>query len=192
MSSEMTFSKHDVKCLVECAGRALEFEDRYLTGCAHANGWINGRVGIRVNTNERYYQFIIWRALMSSFPWRPDTEKDTYDLVFYRGESKERVACAEIKGWWDASGLEKLPGILRDMNHKLASRSEPGVMLILTSHKKIQHDENLGELARDLEVDQNDFATYAFDTPRWPGENEPAEFMVIGFLVAKKTLEAAA
>jgi hypothetical protein len=42
-----------------------------------------------------------------------------------------------------------------------------------------------------LEVDQNDFATYTFDTPRWPGENEPAEFMVIGFLVAKKVLEAA-
>jgi hypothetical protein len=192
MPAETTFSGDDLKALVDCAGRALEYEDRYLTGCAYVHGWTNDRMGIRANTNERLYQFIIWRALMSSFPWRPDTEKDTNDFVFYRRESKVPVGRAEIKGWWGVSGQDELPGIRRDMNEKLANGSEPGVMLILTSHKKRQHDENLRVLARDLEVDQNDFATYAFDTPRWPGETEPAEFMVIGFLVAKKVLEAAA
>lgn len=190
------FGNEDVKRLVECAGRALEFEDRYLTGCAYANGWANGPVGIRINSNEHYYQSIIWRALMSSFPWRPQTERESrvgphdnhkYDLVFYRGESDEQVAFAELKGWWVDS-----PENMRTDIDRLAKLQQPGVMLILTSHRRNMHDENLRKLAEELGVEQNDFVPYRFDTPRWPGEQEDAEFIVIGFLVARKAMEVSA
>ena len=32
--------------------------------------------GLRRNTNERYYQFVIWSELMCSFPWLAETERD--------------------------------------------------------------------------------------------------------------------
>jgi hypothetical protein len=48
------FGNDDLKELVECAGRALEHEDRYLTGCAEVQGWKNIPGGIYANINERY------------------------------------------------------------------------------------------------------------------------------------------
>jgi hypothetical protein len=77
------FDTDDLTSLVECAGQALASEDAYLTECAQARGWNEGPIGLRANTNERYYQFVIWRALMRSFRWRPQTEGiDRNDLVF--------------------------------------------------------------------------------------------------------------
>jgi hypothetical protein len=60
--------------LIQIAGAALEFEDRYLIGAIAANqaaypGRHGGILQYKFN-NERYYQFVVARALVSSFPFR--------------------------------------------------------------------------------------------------------------------------
>jgi hypothetical protein len=161
------FGQDDLKKLVECAGQALEKEDEYLTACAQARAWNGGPIGLRANTNERYYQFVIWRALMQSFRWRPQTEgMDRNDLVFWDGESNALAGVAEIKGWWSTGGLTEIPGIKSDLA-KLKASSLPGVMLILTHNPKSSTETNLGWLAKYLSVDQDEFVIHRFDTPPW-------------------------
>jgi len=186
------FGNEDVKRLVECARRALEAEDRYLVSCFRARHWRpwRGRPdGIRDNTNEHYYQFVIWRELMSSFPWRSRTEPQRYDLAFYHDETAKPVAYAEIKGWWSPSGEEELPGISRDLD-KLGGSGIPGVMLILTSHRTEVAEKNFCWLADKLGVSRNDMVTASFPTSPWPGEEGDTEFAVIRFLANPKALPA--
>lgn len=188
------FGDQDVQELVECAGRALKSEERYLTACALAHGWVNGRVGIRANDDEHYLQSVIWHGLMSSFRWRPEIEcEGRSDFAFYDGGSNKPVAVAELKSWWSPGGEEELPGILRDLSVKLAAKHVPGVMLIVTHHAKGEKaNENLKALADRLGVDQDRFATYAFDTYPFPDDDRPQECAVIGFLVAGKALSRSA
>jgi len=187
------FGSKDVQGLVDCAGRALEEEDRYLTKIADRRHWLSGRVGIRVNDNERYYQFLIWRALMDSFSLRPKVEREgRHDFVFYEGEAKRLVAVAELKGWWSDSGEAELPGIRSDME-SLGILEVPGVMLIVTHHAKESAEENLKWLAGELRVSLADLKTYAFDAASLSREDlRPHEFVVIGFLVAQKALALSA
>jgi hypothetical protein len=96
----IVFGNEDVKQLVECARRALEIEDRYIANCFKARRWKGSEHGICDNVNERYYQFIIWRELMSSFSWRSKTEYELYDLAFFDNETDTLIAVAEMKGWW--------------------------------------------------------------------------------------------
>jgi len=184
------FGNEDLNRLVECAGRALESEDRYLVHCASERHWRGGPIGISDNINERYYQFVVWRALMASFPWRPRTERQRYDLAFYNDVTNEPVAFAQIKRWWSVFGEAELRGIRRDLE-KLGTRRIPGVMLILTWHSKAKAEDNFRWLAEKLGVSRDDIVTYSFDTLS-PDDDHPTEFAVIGFLVAQKALPASA
>jgi hypothetical protein len=179
------FGKEDVEQLVEFARCALEAEDRYLVGCFKARSWRRGPYGIRTNTNERYYQFIIWRKLMCSSRWRPKTEREGYDLTFYDDETDKPVARAEIKGWWSRSGTEELAHIKHDMRDKLGILKIPGVMLILTGQAVEDAEKNLCWLANGLGVDRSEMVTASFRTSPWPGDDRDTEFAVIGILVTQ-------
>ncbi len=69
--------------LIDIAGAALEAEDRFFLGAISANqtAYPGGKGGILRINNERYYQFIIARALASSFPFAAAIEVDSHDLV---------------------------------------------------------------------------------------------------------------
>jgi hypothetical protein len=190
----MMFGPEDAKTLVECAAHALEAEDRYLLECATTRRWRDRDrpAGICDNINERYYQFVIWRALMRSFPWRPRTEDQRYDLAFYDDEANQLVAVAEIKGWWSSSGRGEIAGIRRDMEHKLGILKIPAVMLILTSQRKADADGNLQWLATQLGVPAASMISRSFDTRPWPGDNKPTEFAVIGHVISCNTEPASA
>lgn len=179
------FGIEDVKTLVECATSALEEEDRYIANCFKARNWRIGESGPGIcdNLNERYYQFVIWRELMKSFPWRPRTERGDYDLAFYDNESGERVAYAEIKGWWSDSGEQELHGIKRDIKGKLGIADAPGVMLILTSQLAGDAEENFCWLAHKLELSRSDLVTKAFPVSAGPTDEGDWEFAIIAFLV---------
>ena len=187
------FGNEDVKRLVECATRALEAEeDRYLVGCFKARQWRSRPDGICDNMNERYYQFVIWRELMSSFRCRPRTECQGYDLGFYDPETDRPEAFCEIKGWWSASGKQELRGINRDITDKVGVLGIPGVMLILTSHRAADAEENFCWLADELGMSRDDMVTASFRTSPWPGDDCATEFSVIGFLANAKALAASA
>jgi hypothetical protein len=77
--------------LIDIAGMSLEAEDRYMLGAVTANRVAyEGESGgiLRIN-NERYYQFIVARALMSSMPYKVKVEVDSHDLL----------SVAEIGSW---------------------------------------------------------------------------------------------
>jgi hypothetical protein len=179
------FGNKDVNLLVECAKRALEEEDRYLLNCFATRHWSSGADGIGIfdNINERYYQFIIWRTLMSSFPWRAKTERKGYDLAFYDDATGKIEAVAEIKGWWSDKGEQELPGIKRDLE-KLELLRIPGVMLILTSQPSDLAEQNSRYLADKLGVSQSDMVTALFH----PNGDVDWQFAVIGFLVVGRPI----
>jgi hypothetical protein len=184
------FGREDLKQLIDCAARALECEDHYLADCANARGWRNTRIGICDNINERYYQFVIWRALMSSFRWRPRTERGSHDLAFYNEETNELVAVAEIKGWWSSRGESEIPGIKRDIEEKLGLLRIPGVMLVLTCQRTKHADDNLLLLAGKVGISRESITVRSFNTSAWPGDDGPREFTVMGFLAAQRATAA--
>lgn len=179
------FGNEEVKRLVECAWRALRRENDYIEDCFKKCDWrkTENGPGICDNLNERYYQFVIWRELMSSFPWRPRTEKLDYDLAFYDDAKNEFVGCAEVKGWWSESGELELQGIRRDLRGKLGIAPKPGVMLILTCHETEDSEGNLDWLADKLGVRRSDMVTRSFPVSPGLGDESAWEFAVIGFLV---------
>lgn len=178
------FGNGDLKLLVECAKRGLEAEDRYLLDCFATNHWKSGADGIGIfdNMNERYYQFVIWRTLMASFPWRVKTERKGYDLAFYDDASGKLEAVAEIKGWWSDEGEQELPGIKLDLEKPGLLRI-PGVMLILTSHPSEIAEENYKSLGKALRISRSDFATDYFH----PSGDAEWQFAIIGFLALPRT-----
>ena len=101
----------DLNILVKTAGLALELEDRYLLGSVAANRQAypgeNGGI-LRLN-NERYYQFIVARSLVSSYPFAAEIEVDFHDLVLrYPGDSKI-FAAIEMKRWMTSSTKQWFP-----------------------------------------------------------------------------------
>jgi hypothetical protein len=190
------FEPDDLKALVECAGKALEAEDRYLAETAASRGWVVEKRprGIRANTNERHYQFVIWRELSASFRWRTETEREVsgsrgaFDLVFFNGGSDQVVGVAEIKVVWgqdckyNEGDIQSIRGDIK----KLAGAGFPGVMLILTGQYCSNRERYLSGLAENLRVEQPEITCRTFDVEPWPGPrtgDKPTEFLVIGFIV---------
>ncbi len=71
------------KRLIDIASAALEAEDRlFLDGVSANQKACPGEKGgiLRID-KEKYYQFIVARALASSFPYPADVEVGYYDLV---------------------------------------------------------------------------------------------------------------
>src|SRR5258708_21216756 len=100
------FDKDDLKQLVDCAKQALEVEDRHLAKCFKERHWKGSERGICAWWSERYYQFVIWRELMSSFRWRPQLEWGLHGLAFFdnQADTPVPVAVAEIKLWASEGG----------------------------------------------------------------------------------------
>ena len=98
----MTFEREHLKELVECSAAALKVEDDYIEErYQNRPKWRHKRNGLREWTDERYYQSVIWRALLGSkLPWRPETESggNRHDIAFYDDERGCLVAVVEIKG----------------------------------------------------------------------------------------------
>jgi hypothetical protein len=112
----------------------LEIENRHLASCCKEHHWKGHEPSICARWDERYYQFAIWRELMSCFRWRPELEWGHHDLAFFDNEADSiPEAIAEIRLWGSENGLAELPSMRTDMD-KFKTRTMPGVMLILTAH----------------------------------------------------------
>lgn len=126
------FSQDDLQKLVSIAGHALEIEDHFIAGCVATNPDLYGDgrpQGILRINNERYYQFLIIRSLMSGFPYRVEPERDTHDIALYADkEAKDYAALGELKRWMSSTGEVEIPALRRDIE-KLKVRSDqcPGL-----------------------------------------------------------------
>ena len=97
----------DLVRLINIAGAALETEDRFCLGAIAANqiAYPDEKGGILRINNERYYQFIVARALTSSYRFSATIEIGGHDLVVsYPGNPTKWFAIVEMKRWMSDKG----------------------------------------------------------------------------------------
>lgn len=158
--------------MIATAGVALETEDRYLLGCVAANKDVyEGDPGglLRIN-NERYYQFIVARSLMSSSAYRVRVEVDTHDLVLEPAKTGMRSAIIEMKRWMSGSGETELPGISADVQKLRRAVAQVKIMLIFSANPKGQMQKQLGWLTSRVGLSEAVWKTYCFTTINRQGE----------------------
>ena len=174
--------------LIEIAGAALEAEDRFFLGAVSANqtAYPDEKGGILRINNERYYQFIVARALASSFPYAAAIEVESHDLVLkYPNSDSNWFAVVEMKRWMSENGEQEIPGILRDIDKLRTSKADNALMLVFSATPKNTTDTQLGWLSKRLGISQNEdcsaWKIYKFPTLNVSGVE--VEFWVAGFQV---------
>jgi hypothetical protein len=190
----MTFEREHLKELVECSAAALKVEDDYIEErYQNRPKWRHKRNGLREWTDERYYQSVIWRALLGSkLPWRPETESggNRHDIAFYDDERGCLVAVVEIKGYWSPAGTETFK-IENDIREKLSRPDCAGIMLVLTQHPVNEAEGNCDRLAGELGIADDKKHISGFQTKPWAGQRGECRFDVIGFIVHEQVTTSA-
>lgn len=177
--------------LVQIAGAALESEDRYILGAMHANHGVYAgpKCGIlRRDFREAYYQYIVARALMSSFPYVVGLEEgNRNDLVLRHpgDDSRKPFAVIEMKQWWEEGsvGEMEIQKIQRDVEEKLTGcDADWGLMMVFTANLTAGER---GMLSRRLGVRSASVYSYTFPTFNVPGDQ--ADFWLLVLVVKSPT-----
>ena len=176
-----------LKSLIQIAGAALETEDRYLLGAVAANKkvYANEYGGIIRLNNEHYYQRIVARALMSSFPFVAKLEyKERHDLVLlYPNDINHWFAVVEMKRWMSTTGKKELEPIKTDLSKikkAVQNGAEHGLMMLFSANPTGNTEQYISDLSIDLGI-ANLWEIYSF--PSIGGKGEPIEFWVAGYQV---------
>ncbi len=172
--------------LIEIGGRALEQEDRFIAGCVTTNPYLyadrNQPGGLLRFRDERYYQFIIRRALMSGYRYRVDTEEATHDFVLRETVGGEWLAVGEMKKWMAAGNEAELPGMRKDiakLRDTLRKDGVSGFFIVAAAWPPHDAGRQLEVLKSGLELTAAP-ALYRFHTIGWPEDRE-REFALVGF-----------
>ena len=91
-----------LKEVVTLGGLALQSEDCLLRAAVHIRQEHGGLVRV---LNERYFQFVVWRAILPR--WHADIERATWDLTVTTNDKKHFF---EMKNWRGKSGDDQLKG----------------------------------------------------------------------------------
>lgn len=171
--------------LIAIGGQALEQEDRFIAGCVTVNQDLYGDenpCGLLRIVNERYYQFVISRALMSAYRYRVNIEEDRRDFVLRENAGGDWIATGEMKLWLAARADTDLPRIRADIG-KLRSPAVPGFLILATAWRPAEADGLLEQLRIRLELTSTPAPSqYRFRTIGWSGNRE-TEFALLGFAV---------
>ena len=139
----------DLKRFIEIAGLALEKEDRQFRSDIKANqtGYPQQKGGILRIQNERYYQFIIVRALTSSYPYDAKVELNSHDLVLRHPDPPHYwFTVVEMKKWMTPQGQEEIPGIVDDINTLHSVSADHALLLIISVNPRGDIKINLPDL----------------------------------------------
>ncbi|MGO9135961.1 MAG: hypothetical protein ACLP8A_18215 [Methylovirgula sp.] len=147
------------------AGLGLEAEDHLLLG----SGLVQGQHGgLSRLFNERYYQFIVWRAV--SPRWNAKVEHKTHDLVIF-DERGQYAVVIEMKAYGSKNGIEELPGIHSDLD-KLSQCGGPiRAMMVFSTNPRGQSAENIKFLEEKIpRLISEGRKSYVFNTFNEKGE----------------------
>jgi hypothetical protein len=140
--------------IVRLGGLALQSEDCAIQAALHHRGEHGGLVHME---NERYHQFIIWRAILPIWHAVLEREENT-DIIISRDGVKHFF---ELKNWRSGSGNREIAPITRDVQ-KLQSR-ENGYLLLTSTNPADQTYKNieylLGKVAG-LEISSQEIFTF--------------------------------
>jgi len=124
------------------AGAALEAEDRLIMGSGHVRGEVGGLLRL---PNERYYQFILWRAVLSS--WAAKVEEERHDLVIFDPEETAKyLVIVEMKKWMSEDGEREIPWIVEDIRRLSSCESPNSALIIFSENPKGDMETNLAWL----------------------------------------------
>lgn len=168
----------DVDHFVRRAGLALEVEDRLLLGNSRIHGENGGLIRLY---NERYYQFIIWRAVNSI--WRAECEHEYRDLVVFAGSEKPH-AIFEMKRWYSNDGRRELHGIRGDLDKLTKSDAPVCGMIIFSINPRGHFLKNTKVLEEEIpQLRSVDCKHHIFNT--FNKEGDPVEFWLGLWLVER-------
>ncbi len=190
MNSE--FTRKHLQELIEIGGRALEKEDRMIREAVLARPNLQrpfrpgkARFGIRRQDNERYFQFVIWRALLKSFEFCVDIERENNnDFVVWlpNDQGNTIVSVGEMKRWVSPSGRLELPRIREDVR-KLRRTGGPGFVLLTTAYAATSSKSQIDFLSHELDVPNDKFCSYKFPS-LFETTDDWNEFALVGFLAS--------
>ncbi|HXN49294.1 MAG TPA: hypothetical protein VN893_21760, partial [Bryobacteraceae bacterium] len=149
---------------------------------------VKGWAGLGRVHSEHVYQYIAWRALLTSdFPFAVVPERDKRDLwLCESAECEQPAAIGEMKVW-KTEGAEF---VRSDIAARQNDRACPGFILVTTVQEVRSHDDNFDFLATelaDLGVKRDDFEEFCFPALWREGENiREHEFALIGFMVSPR------
>lgn len=159
--------------IVRLGGLALQAEDCGIRAALHHRGEHGGLVHME---NERYHQFIIWRAVLPIWHAVLERENST-DIIISKGGVKHYF---ELKNWRGKTGNDQLTSIIRDVQ-KLQSR-ENGYLLVTATNPADQTYKNieylLGKVAG-LEISSQEI--FKFPTKRIDGSD--FEYWIAGWSI---------
>jgi hypothetical protein len=196
MSKEFTFD--DLCKMVELGGRALEAQDRFISGCFERNpAYCNSNEipGIKVPSlcDERFYQRVVYLSLLSSFPYFVKLEygPSQFDIAIFDSPTGAHIGLGEMKKAM-APGLAEDVGEIKAAIEKLRQRRECGQFLLIFAVARKDYEPGgwrgwVEELLKSSGCAERKHHEYAFDTAndtcRTSGRHGWV-FAVIGVLLA--------
>lgn len=190
------FGIKELEQIVQLGGLELKREDRFINGCFTMNRVYHGHgtdlvPGIPYLKDERYYQRVMARALLPSFPYRVSLKHSrhggSFDFALFSNDNANPVALGGMKLWME-TGESELKGILRDKDN-LANEPCGQFLIVLTISPLGATKQNVENLLNKIDCAGKQVSCYVFSTKFFPGKNDPitdGEFATIGILLREK------
>lgn len=161
--------------IVTLGGLALQAEDCAIRAALHHRAEHGGLVHME---NERYHQFVIWRAVLPI--WHAVLEReDSTDIIVSKDGIKHYF---ELKNWRSCTGNDELESIRNDIR-KLQPR-ENGYVLITSGNPVGQTDENINYLLNKIDgLEHSSQRDFRFHTKKRDGGD--FEYWIAGWSVSK-------
>jgi len=153
--------------VVAFAGLELQSEDCAIRAAVHSRG---DRGGLARIINERYYQFVVWRAALRK--WHAEVERGTHDLQLSLGDDRHIF---EMKCWRGEEGSD-WPNIQRDIDKLRARPTCQGYVMVFSYNPLPDTSGNIAFLRENLKGVSWPQADYRFRTE--DKEGQPIEFWV--------------
>ncbi|NNM56107.1 hypothetical protein [Acidocella sp.] len=166
--------------VVKLGGLSLQAEDCLIRAAVSQR---NEHGGLDRIQNERYHQFLIWRAVLPLFDATIEREGNT-DLII---KSAEESHYFEMKNWRSVNGERELPSI-RDDIKKLGGRDN-GYILITSANPPGKFSCNIKFLLENLNgLGNRDPKHYLFNTISTTGCE--IEYWIAGWPLPRVKVEA--
>ena len=122
-----------LKEFVACAGAALKAEDQAIIDAGHAQGQFGGLLRTQ---QEKFYQYIIWKAVIAKWPF--EVEKNYHDLIKVDPLDHKKYECTfEIKKWLNPGPPNNKQQIENDVINKLRScKAENSAFILISANNR--------------------------------------------------------
>lgn len=162
--------------LIRVCGTAIEQEDRKIRDGVGGRD----RGGILQLNNERYYQFLVWRAATSCWIAEVEYGLERYDLALL-AEGDHPLAVIEMKRWMSESGYSELQRIADDLRKLQKATTVCKIMMIFSVNHRPENVDFLTNKMRETVAELSEPILYQFDTANIMGKSET--FWVSGWEV---------